>query len=190
MWRFAATVTILMILLTAIAASLFSIDGDSDAFLTTDDLKLINMPFEEHKTQRQNRFEVLLGYDSNTTLLKPRMNAWVSVRVDQADIDFAARRRREENWATKPGFGNSTICDDPGQDDAGYMVRHRNEKSARCELVRYRGGRMLVVKVSRNELVGTPEEELAACERRARIIQERMLEKLRWWSAAATDDRR
>jgi hypothetical protein len=190
MWRFATAITLLEILLTAGTASLFTLDADSDGFLTTDDLSLINLPFEEHKTKRQSRFDALLGYDSNTVLLSPRQSAWVSARVDQAEIDFAARRRREENWAAKSGLGTSVIFDDPGPDDAGYLVRQQNEKSVRCELVRYRGGRMLVVKVSRNELVGKPAEELAVCERRARLIQGRMLEKLRWWDAAATDDPR
>jgi len=189
MWRFAAAITVMEIILTVFTASLFTADYDADAFLTPEDLALVNMPFEELKTQRQTRLEALLGYDSNMILVGPRQNAWVSVRVDQSRVDFDARRRREENWAAKAAAGSWTVLDDPGHDDVGYTVRHRSATSARSELVRFRGGRMLIAKVSRSELVGVPDEELAGCERRARILQERMLEKLRWWSAA-TDGRR
>ena len=189
MWRFAIAITALEIVLTVFTASLFTADYDADAFLTPDDLALVNMPFDELKTQRQTRLEALLGYDSNMILARPRQNAWVSVRVSQAAVDFDARRRREENWAMKSAAGTWTILDDPGHDDVGYTVRHRTATSARSELVRFRGGRMLIVKVAKSELVGVPDEELAGCERRARILQERMLEKLRWWNAATDDPR-
>lgn len=189
MWRFASAITVLEILLTVFTATLFSADYEAEAFLTPEDLALVNMPFEELTTKRQTRLEALFGYDSNMILARPRQTAWVSVRVDQVEVDFDARRRREENWATKSAAGAWTILDDPGHDDVGYTVRHRTATSVRSELVRLRGGRMLIVKVSSSELVGVPDEELAGCERRSRILQERMLEKLRWWSAA-TDGRR
>ena len=186
MWRFAAAITLLEILLTAFAASLFTVDREPDPYMTADDLAEVNLPFEGHRAQRQNRFEALLGYDTHATLLRPRQILWVSVRVDQTRDDFDARRRREENWATKPSFGKSAILDDPGHGDVGFTVRHRSAKGARCELVRFREGRMLVVKVSISEMAASADEELAACERRARIVQERMFEKLRWWGEPAT----
>ena len=189
MWRFAATITLLEILLTVIAASLFTIDREPDPFMTEDDLTTVNLPFEGHRVQRQNRFDALLGYDTHATLLRPSQSLWVSVRVDQSRVDFDSRRRREESWATKASFGESSILDDPGHDDVGYTVRHRSAKGARCELVRFRGGRMLVVKVSIGQMAAAPEEELAACERRARIVQERMFEKLRWWGGATDGPR-
>jgi len=190
MWRFAAAVTLLEIVLTAFTATLFTFDPEPESYLAAEDLTQIGLPFEGHKTQRQTRFEALLGYDSTATLLRPRQTLWVSVRVDQSEVDFQSRRRREENWATKASFGTSAVLDDPGRDGAGYLVRHRSATGVRCELVRFRGGRMLLVKVSRGELVGSPDEELAGCERRARVIQERMLRKLRWWGDPAKDDPR
>lgn len=190
MWRFATAITILEIALTAFTATLFTIDGEPDPYLTPDDLREINIPFDSHKTARQTRFEALLGYDTQAALVRPSQTLWLSLRVDQSQVDFDARRRREENWAQKADFGKSSILDDPGHDDAGYTVRHRTATGARCELVRFRNGRMLVVKVSRPELSGSVDEELAACERRARIVQERMFEKLRWWDGPATAGRR
>ena len=189
MWRFAAAITLLEILLTAFAASLFTVDAEPDPYMTPDDLREVNLPFDSHRTQRQNRFEALLGYDTHATLTRPNQSLWVSVRVDQTRVDFDARRRREENWATKASFGKSTVSDDPIYDDVGYSVRHRTQTSARCELARFRGGRMLVVKVSRSELAGSADEELAACERRARIVQERMFEKLRWYGTPTAGPR-
>ncbi|HEX7901451.1 MAG TPA: hypothetical protein VF950_27075 [Planctomycetota bacterium] len=186
MWRFAAAITILEIILTAFTATLFTIDGEPDPYLTPDDLREINLPFEGHRTARQNRFDALLGYETHATFLRPRQTLWLSVRVDQARVDFDSRRRREENWALKPAFGKSAILDDPGHDDAGYTVRHHTATGARCELVRFRNGRMLVVKVSSSERAGSADEEVASCERRARIVQERMFEKLRWWNGPVT----
>lgn len=190
MWRFATAVTLIEIGLTAFTAALFGLESDPDPYLTTDDLREFNFPFESHETERRLRFEALLGYESSTVLLHPRQSAWVSARVDQTEIDFASRRRREENWAAKGEPGATLILDDPGHLDQGYLVRQRSPSGARCELVRFRGDRMLIVKVSRRDFVEAPEEELAACERRARVLQARMLQKLRWWSAPATADRR
>ena len=186
MWRFAAAITLLEILLTAFAASLFTADDGPAFYMTPDDLAEVNLPFEGHRVQRQIRFEALLGYDSQATLLRPRQSLLVSVRVDQTRVDFDARRRREENWSTKASFGKSSILEDPGHGDVGYTVRQRSATGARCELVRFQDGRMLVVKVSNGELAAAADEELAACERRARIVQERMFEKLRWWNQPPT----
>jgi hypothetical protein len=191
MTRFAVSITAVEILLTAFAAALFTLESEPEPYFSEDDLRELSLPFEKHQTQRRIRFDALLGYDSSFTLQRPAQNAWVSVRVDQTRDDYASRRRREESWATRPGFGSSTIRDDPGHQDQGYVVRHRSTSDVRCELVRFRGDRMLVVKVSRGGLGENHDEELAACERRARLLQARMLGKIRWWSeTGATADPR
>lgn len=182
MTRFAISVTAVEILLTAFAAALFTLESDPEPYFSEDDLRELSLPYERHQTQRRIRFEALLGYDSSFALLHPAQNAWVSVRVEQREDDYAARRRREENWATRPGFGRSMIRDDPGHQDLGYVVRHRSTSDVRCELVRFRGDRMLVVKVSKSGLSENHDEALAACERRARLLQARMLGKIRWWN--------
>lgn len=182
MWRFAAAITLVEIALTALSAALITMDFDPDPYLSADDLRNLGLPFENHATQRRMRFDALLGYDSSMALLNPRQSASVSVRVEQTRVDFDARRRREENWATKPGFGRSTVSVDPGHEDEGFMVRHASAKDVRCELVRFRGDRMVIVRVSRGGIEGDADEELAACERRARILQGRILSKIRWWS--------
>ena len=183
MWRFAAAVTAVEFVLTGLTAVLLGFEAEPDPYLTRDDLNEFSLPFESHETARRMRFEALLGYDTNVTLLRPRQAVWISARVDQMEADYFSRRRREENWATRPGFGTSMILDDPGRNDLGYTVRHLGTKGARCELVRFKGDRMLVVKVSADAGPGESRDELAAvCERRARLLQARMLQTLRWWS--------
>lgn len=186
MTRFAISITAIEILLTAFTAALFTLDSEPEPYFSQDDLRELSLPFERHQTQRRIRFEALLGYDSSFTLLRPTQNAWVSVRVEQTPDDYAARRRREESWAARPGFGSSIVRDDPGHEDQGFVVRHRSASDVRCELVRFRGGRMLVVKVSKNGLKENHDEELSACERRARLLQAKMMGKIRWWTEEPT----
>lgn len=182
MWRFAAGITVAEILLTVLSATLLTLEVEPDPYITRDDLRELALPCESHDTQRRTRFEAPLGFDSNFILEHPRQSVWVGVRVDQSKDDYAARRRREENWATKSGFGTSMILDDPGIGDTGYAVRHRNSSDVRCELVRFRGDRMVVVKVSCPVSVAGPDEGLATCERRARLLQGKILMKLNWWA--------
>lgn len=186
MWRFATAVTAVELILTGFTAALLSFESEPDPYLTRDDLAEYSLAFENFETARRIRFDALHSFDSTFTLLHPRQAVWISVRVDQTDVDFLARRRREENWATKPGFGTSTILDDPGHGDLGYSVRHRSATAARCELVRFKGDRMLVVKVSQSEAPDASDESLAVCERRGRLLQAKMLQKLRWWSTPLT----
>jgi hypothetical protein len=184
MWRFAIAITLIEILLSALAAALFTMDFDPEPYLTAEELRGLNFPHEGHATRRRIRFDELLGYDSEATLLHPKQSLWVGVRVNQTRADYDARRRREENWATKASFGTSMILDDPGPKDVGFTVRHRRAPYVRCELVRFMGDRMLIVKVSSES--GPEDEALAACERRARVIQARMLSKLRGTSRPVT----
>jgi hypothetical protein len=186
MARFAASVTVAQLALSVLTAVLFSLDSPPDPYLTRDDLNGFSLPFTRHETVRQMRFDALLGYDTHATLDRPRQTLWVSVRVDQTEADFQSRRRREESWSRRPNqVSRTTIVDDADEDDQGFAVRQHGPSGARCELVRFKGDRMLVVRLSRSEpLEGAPEEELAACERRARLLQARMLEKLRWSSPA------
>jgi hypothetical protein len=185
MSRFAAAVTVVQLALGALTAVLFSLESPPDPYLTRDDLNRFNLPFTSHETARKLRFDALLGYDSHATLDRPRQVLWISARVDQTEADFQSRRRREEAWSRKPGqVSRTTIADDAAADDQGFAVRQHGPSGARCELVRFKGDRMLVVRLSASEpLEGTPEEALAACERRARLLQARMIEKLGWASA-------
>lgn len=187
MARFAVAVTILELAFTGLTAALFTLDVAPDPYLTKDDLRAFSLPFERHTTERRLRFEALLGYDTHATLLHPRQSVWVTLRVEQTEVDVQSRRRREEAWAKRPGqISTTNIATDAGPDDEGYAVRQQSPTGARCELVRFKGDRMLVVRVAKQEpLEGAPEEELAACERRARLLQARMLQKLKW-SAPAT----
>lgn len=185
MGRFAAAVAAAQLGLSALTALLFTLESPPDPYLTRDDLERFSLPCLRHETGRRMRFDVLLGYDSHAVLDRPRQTVWVSARVDQTEVDFQSRRRREEAWAVRPGLVSRTmIVTEAGPDDQGYAVRQQGPSGARCELVRYRGDRILIVKVSRAEpLEASPEEALAACERRARMIQARMLEKLLWSSS-------
>lgn len=185
MARFAVAVTLVELALTGLTAALFTLESPPDPFLTPDDLREFSLPFESHETARRLRFDALLGYDSNAVLLHPRQTLWVSLRVEQTAVDFQSRRRREESWAARPGqISTTAVVAEPGADGEGYAVRQRSPSGARCELVRFKGDRMLVVRISKAEpLEKTPEEEVAACERRARLIQARMLQKTDWTRA-------
>ena len=187
MGRFAAGVTTVQLALSVLTAVLFSLDSPPDPYFTRDDLSRFSLPFTSHETSRRMRFDALLGYDSHATLDRPRQTLWVSARVDQTEADFHSRRRREESWSRKPGqVSRTVIVDDADEGDQGFALRQHGPSGARCELVRFKGDRMLVVRLSKSEpLEGAPEEELAACERRARLIQGRMLEKLGWTSVRA-----
>ena len=185
MARFAAVVTVLEILLSGLSVALFSLETLPDPYLSPDDLREFDLPFESHEASRRIRFEAVLGYDSNVVLLRPRQNAWISLRVDQLADDYLTRRRREEAWAVRAApSSTTTVATDAGPDDEGFAVRQWSATSARCELVRFKGDRMLVVRVSKSEpLEESPVEELAACERRARLLQARMLQKAGWFTA-------
>lgn len=184
MTRFAVAVTLVELALTGLTAALFTLESPPDPYLSPEDLRAFDLPFENHETARRLRFEALLGYDSNVVLLRPRQTAWVSLRVDQLEVDYLTRRGREEAWASRPGRASrTTVATDAGSDHPGYAVRQRGPSGARCELVRFKGDRMLIVRVSRNEPLEEPEEELAACERRARLLQARMLQKTGWLTA-------
>ncbi len=185
MARFAVAVTFLELVLSGLTALLFTLESPPDPYLSPEDLRDFDLPFENHETARRLRFEALLGYDTNVVLLRPRQTAWISLRVDQLEADYLTRRRREEAWASRPGKASrTTVAADAGTDHPGYAVRQQSPSGARCELVRFKGDRMLVVRVSRSEPLGeAPEEELAACERRARLLQARMLQKTGWVTA-------
>jgi hypothetical protein len=187
MWRFALMITVVELALSGVAATLFTLDSPPDPYLTRDDLRDLRMAFFSHDNVRRLRFEALLGYDSNAVLENPRHIVWVSARVDQTVVDFDSRRRREEAWAKRPGQDSTTAIEScRGTDGQGFEVRQKGATGTRCELVRFKGDRMLIVRVSKTEpMQRSPSEEVAACERRARMIQARMLQKLGWSADSA-----
>ncbi len=185
MARFAVAVTLLELLLSGLTVALFALESPPDPYLSPEDLREFDLPFESHETGRRLRFEALLGYDTNVVLLHPKQTAWISLRVDQLEADYLTRRRREEMGAIRPGASSrTTVSTDAGEDHPGYAVRQHGPSGARSELVRFKGDRMLIVRVSKSEpFEEAPEDELAACERRARLLQARMLQKTGWLTA-------
>lgn len=178
--RFAVVVTILELVLTATASVLVTYTEAPPAFATENDLRELGIAFTEHKNAREGTIQAPV-YDTNATLSSPTAALFVRHRLDMSKTDFEVRRAREEVQRDRPELGEIVIINEPIPGEHGYAVRHRAPNSVRFELVRLRGTEMMVVRVvCRAPFENLPAAELSRCERRARVVQEHLMMKLRW----------
>ncbi|HYE98809.1 MAG TPA: hypothetical protein VEJ18_07860, partial [Planctomycetota bacterium] len=120
----------------------------------------------------------LFSYDTAVTSGPVRM--WISVRPKPSEADYPVRRLRERGWAGSAGTG-SIFVDEDGPGERGYASRIRSVGSVRSEVVRSRPEALLIVRVWESRASDAGWEEAGArCERRARVVADRMAEKLRW----------
>ena len=178
--RFAVIVTLLELVLTATASVLVTYTEAPPAFATEHDLRELGISFTEHRNAREGSIQAPI-YETNATLASPTATLFVRHRMDSSKTDFDFRRSREEVWRDRPDNGELVIINEPLPGEHGYAVRHRAPNSVRFELVRLRGSEMMIVRVvSRAPFENLPAAELSRCERRARVVQEHLMMKLRW----------
>jgi hypothetical protein len=178
--RFAVVVTVLELVLTATASVLVTYTEAPPAFATPSDLRELGISFTDHRNAREGSIQAPI-YDTTATLSSPTATLTVRYRSDQSKTDFDFRRSREEVWRDRPENGELVIINEPLPGEQGYAVRHRGPNSVRFELVRLRGTEMLTVRVvRRTPFENLPAAELSRCERRARVVQEHLMMKLRW----------
>lgn len=178
--RFAVVVTLLELVLTATASVLVSFTEAPPAFATENDLRELGITFTEHKNAREGTIQAPI-YDTNATLSSPTAALFVRHRPDMTKTDFDFRRGREESRRDRPELGELVIINEPLPGELGYAVRHRGPNSVRFELVRLRGAEMMIVRVEcKAPFDNLPAAELSRCERRARVVQEHLMMKLRW----------
>jgi len=150
------------------------------AFATDNDLRDLGIAFTEHRNSREGTIQAPI-YDTNATLDSPTASLWVRYRADMTKTDFDFRRAREETRRSRPELGELVIINEPIPGETGYAVRHRGPSSVRFELVRLRGSELLIINVVRKmPYDNLPAAELSRCERRARVVQEHLMTKLRW----------
>ena len=178
--RFAVVVTVLELVLTATASVLVTYTEAPPAFATQSDLRELGISFTEQRNSREGSLQAPI-YDTHATLSSPTATLFIRYRADQSKTDFDFRRSREEVSRERPENGELVIVNEPLPGEQGYAVRHRAASSVRFELVRLRGTEMLTVRVVRRApFENLPAAELSRCERRARVVQEHLMMKLRW----------
>lgn len=178
--RFAFAVTVLELVLTAVASLLVTYTEPPPGFATETDLRELGISFEEHQNSRWIHMNAPC-YDSRAKLASPPGALYVSLRTEATRTDFDFRRAREEVIRTHPDRGDLVIINEPLPGEEGYAVRQRGPKAVRFELVRLRQSEMLIVRVVRELPFDTlPAAELSRCERRARGVQEQLMVKMRW----------
>jgi len=178
--RFAIFITVLEFALTAVASVLVTYTEPPPGFLTERDLHDLNIPFTEHENRRWVSVDAPC-YDTRAKLDGPPASLTVSLRTDALKTDYDFRHSREAVMRNQPDRGETVIITEPIPGEEGYAVRHRAPKFVRFELVRRRGSDMLIVRVIREMPYDTPPAaELSRCERRARMVQEHLMTKLRW----------
>jgi hypothetical protein len=180
LFRFAIVVTVLEFALTAVASVLVTYTEPPPGFATDRDLRELNLSSVEHENRR-----VLSAnapwYETRAKLSGPPAHLYASLRTDTLRTDFEFRRSREVVLSGQPERGETVVINEPIPGEEGYAVRHRGSKSVRFELVRLRGSEMLIVRVIREmPYESLPAAELSRCERRARVVQEHLMTKLRW----------
>jgi len=149
-------------------------------FATENDLRSLGLTFSAHDNRRGESGNSPY-YDTRATLTHPDASLFVSLRSDATMTDFEFRRSRDEASRGHPERGELVIINEPFSGEEGYAVRHSGPNSARFELVRLRKGEMLIVRLVREKPFDiSPPAELARCERRARLVQELLMVKLRW----------
>jgi hypothetical protein len=174
MLRFAAAVTTVQILLTALAALWIGIEEGTDGAVSAPDLVSLRIPFENLRSDAW-RQDTQLCHDSRAKLLDPEQSLYVSQRRGVDSVDFEYRRGREEATGRRPGRGEHTLVNEPMPGGRGYSVRHRTPSTIRFETVRWREGQMVVIRVT-----AADGEGMALLERRARQIQDLLLARLGW----------
>jgi hypothetical protein len=178
--RFAVAVTIIELVLTAFASVLVSYTDPPASFATEADLRALGMSTTAHENRRWLQMDVPC-YETKATLTEPVAQLWVSHRTLAGAVDVDFRRSREEVNRAHPERGETTIIDEPLPGEKGYAVRQAGPKSSRFELVRLRGNDLLIVRVLREKPYDAqPGAEMARCERRARVIQEMIMTRMRW----------
>jgi hypothetical protein len=178
--RFAVVVTVLELVLTAAASVLVTYIEAPPAFATENDLRDLGLAFTVHRNSREGTIQAPI-YETTAALASPPASLFVSFRADRIKTDFDFRRAREEIRRDRPEFGESVIINEPLPGELGYAVRQRGPNSVRFELVRLHGSEMMIVSVVRKmPYDNLPAVELSHCERRARVVQEHLMMKLRW----------
>lgn len=178
--RFAVVVTVLELALTAVASVLVTYTEPPPAFATEGDLRDLGFKVDHHENRRWTSVNAPC-YDTRATLASPTASLYVSLRTEALKTDYDFRRSRENVTRNQPDRGEMVIINEPIPGEQGYAVRHRGAKSVRFELVRLRRSEMLIVRVVREKPFDMPESaELSRCERRARVIQEHLMVKMRW----------
>jgi hypothetical protein len=178
--RFAVVVTLLEAALTAMAAILVTYTDPPPGFATENDLRSLGLSFSDLQNRRWESGNSPC-YDTRATLRSPDSAFFVSLRTDATPTDFEFRRSKDEAAREHPEQGELVIVNEPIPGEQGYAVRHSGPRSVRFELVRIRKGELLIVRVVREKpFDSVPAAELSRCERRARIVQEHLMVKLRW----------
>jgi hypothetical protein len=178
--RFAVAITIVELALTAMATVLVTFTDPPPGFATETDLNSLGLSFSAHDNRRGESGNSPY-YDTRATLTHPDGSLFASLRTDATITDFEFRRSRDEANRDHPERGEVVIINEPFSGEQGYAVRHSGPNSARFELVRIRKGEMLIVRLVREKPYDTiPAAEMARCERRARLVQEHLMVKLRW----------
>lgn len=178
MVRFAVGVTLVELALTTAAALFLAATVENELFLEPADVAALGLPVESHSTSHVRRFEALYSYDSRVSA--GAVQIWASVRPKPTTADYPLRRLRESGAAASAA-GGSMFRDEDAPGEQGYLSRVRSPGSVRSEIARSRSEALLIVRVWQPLEPGAPAEEAAArCERRARVLAERMAEKLRW----------
>jgi hypothetical protein len=180
MLRFATAVTGAQVLLTTLAALWIGIAEDTEGAVSEADLAALRIPFETLRSDTW-RQEPQSCHDSRAKLLDPEQSLYVSRRSGVDSIDFEYRRGREEATGRRAGRGEHTLVIEAVPGGRGYSVRHRTPNTLRFETVRWRGGQMVVVRVTASGgEEAHPGAGLAGCERRARQVQDLLLTRLGW----------
>jgi len=180
LFRFAVAVTIIELVLTAFASVLVSYTDPPPSFATESDLTSLGMSTSAHENRRWLHMDAPC-YETKATLTEPTAQLWVSHRTLATAVDLDFRRSREEVNRQHPERGETTIIEEPLPGEKGYAVRHASPRSSRFELVRLHGSDLLIVRVQRDKPYdGQPGAEMARCERRARVIQEMIMTRMRW----------
>ena len=180
LFRFAVAVTIIELGLTAFAAVLVSYTDPPPSFATEADLRSLGLTYGAHENRRWLQADAPC-YDTKATLTEPAAQLWVSHRTFATATDLDFRRSRDEVNRGRPERGETVIINEPLPGEKGYAVRHAGPKSSRFELVRLHGRDLLIVRVLREMPYDGPAGvEMARCERRARVVQELIMSRLRW----------
>jgi len=179
--RFALLVTLVEIGLTAGAALLIAWNEEPEPFLTRDDLRTLDLPYESLRNERVPSLQALHCYESRAVLRVPRQSVYVSYRVEAGPKDLESRREKERALLEKKEAGQGSLIDEPFDGERGYAVRHRGPHGARMELVRARGRDLFIVRVSQEGVQGAEAQAaVARCDRLAHLIQHQIMTKLRW----------
>lgn len=180
MVRFAVTIAIVELALTLGATFTITLVETGEPYLNEADLHGLSIPFTAVSTSRAKRFDQVF-YDTRAELSDPPQTLAVSVRTEHSSVDYDHRLNRERSRHGDPRHGTIVLLEEPMPGEQGYVLRQRGPNSVRSEIVRLRGTDLLVVTVSRRmPFDATPSQEVVRCERRARLVELYLLEKLRW----------